>query len=60
MKLQRYVEGIVCNTKTMKFKTEKLYVQYTDDEYGKSLSITNPESGLQFHIPFGHLIKLIK
>lgn len=60
MKYRGDIEGIVSNTETMTLKHTKLFVQYTSDNIGKSLSIGDPETGIMYQIPFDGLIKIIK
>ena len=41
MKFKGDINGVISDSETMTFKPSKLYVQYTSDKIGKSLSIGN-------------------
>lgn len=59
MKFKGDINGVISDSETMTFKPSKLYVQYTSDKIGKSLSIGDPETGISYQIPFDGLIKII-
>lgn len=60
VRIQIDVMGFVNNTKIMKHVMTPLTVNYTADSIGKTLSIGNDYTGIQYTIPFDAVYEIIK
>lgn len=59
MKYRGEIFGLRQDTKTMTFETKRFSIDYTSDRIGKTLSIGDLETGIQYTIPFDSLSKII-
>ena len=59
MMFRKEVTGLIQDVEESRVKPRQLIVHYTSDEFGKSLSIGDIKTNLQFQIPFDELYKII-
>lgn len=59
MRYSGEVKGFRNDTLTLKMKPCKFAIDYTADLIGKTLSITDMETNIQYTIPFDGLYKII-
>lgn len=59
MKYRGEVFGLRQDTNAMKSEIKRFSIDYTSDRIGKTLSIGDLETGIQYTIPFDALSKII-
>lgn len=59
MKYRGEIDGLWQESKTMTSKMKRFSIDYTADKIGKTLSIGDLETGIQYTIPFDALSKII-
>lgn len=59
MKYRGEIDGLRQDTKTMRSEMKRFSIDYTSDRIGKTLSIGDLETGIQYTIPFDALSKII-
>lgn len=59
IRYKKDLDGLLMNIESGNLSYHKFFVQYTSDKQGRSLSISNDETGDMFMIPFDELYKVI-
>lgn len=60
MRFKTHVNGLKQDINTMTMKKCKFIIHYTHDAIGETLSIGDPETGIQYSISFDGIHKLIR